>query len=154
MFNIIVEGNLRYHLQTIKKRIQTEGSVDYTLPDRITFNETVGNDLEAVGITIAQPGMMLHLRPSCSKDKASITIGLYCDLRSGGLGKDPCHYMYNLPILQYENRDTQLSNEWKKTWTIPCVISSFTYTVDGDDLHFVSRVPSWARGTDNLHLPN
>ena len=106
MFNIIVEGNLKFHLQTIKKRMQTERSVDYTLPDHITFEETVAADLEEAGITeIAQPGMMIHLRPRIQGDKASITIGLYCDLMSGGLGKDPGYYMYSLTILQFDNRD-------------------------------------------------
>ena len=129
--------------------------MEFTIPDHITFEETVAVGLEEAGITeIGQPEMKIYLRPRVLGEMASVTIGIYCDLMNGGQGKDPSYYMYSLTILKFDNRDTQLSNEWKKMLTIPCVISSFTNTLDGEDLHWVSRLPSWARGAENLHLPN
>ena len=155
MFNIEVSGNLKFHLQTIKKRMKTEKCVEFKIPDHLTFEDTLAVNLQEAGITeIREPEMKIYLRPRILEDVASVTIGIFCDLWNGGQGDNPSYFMFNLNILKFDTQGIQLKNELKKTLTIPCVISSFTNTLDGDHLHWVSRLPSWAKGAQNLHLPN
>ena len=140
MFHLAVEGNFRFHLTSLRKRMQPEGSdwVEYSLPEKITFEETVSAGLKGANIEITQPGMLLYLRPKIQGDKGSITVGLFCDLLSGGLGLEPCYYVHSITVLQLDSKDKQLGTECNRTWVLPCAISSFTNTFDGDDLRFVS----------------
>ena len=74
MFHLAVEGNFRFHLSSLRKRMQPEGSdwVEYSLPEKITFEETASVGLEGANIEITQPGLFLHLRPKFQGDKGCI----------------------------------------------------------------------------------
>ena len=94
MFHLAVQGNLRFHLSSITKRMQPEGNnwVEYSPPEEIVFEETAAVGLQGAGIEITQPGLFLHLRPKFEGDKGCINVGLYCDLLNGGLGLEPQFY--------------------------------------------------------------
>ena len=125
MFNIEISGNLKFHLQTIRKRIKTDKCVELRIPDHLILEDALAVNLQEGGITeIREPAMKIYLRPRIMANVASVTIGIFCDLWNGGIGDGASYFMASLDMLKFDIQGIQLKNELKKTLIIPCVISA------------------------------
>ena len=155
MFNLEITGNLKYYLQICRKRLKYDKCFEKRIPEKIILDEVTKESLEEIGIKeIKEPSMTLYLRPHIIDNIASISIGIHSDLWAGGQGENPSYFSATIDVLKFDSQNVKLKHEMKKTLVVPCSIPNITYTLDGNELHWVERIPLWATGGQQLRLPN